>query len=188
MIPLVALLGLGTACAPTAPFVWASDVHAQPEETAASPGPIRAGDTLTVVVEGHDNMSGTPVVSTTGFIVVPTVGPILVLARTPEEVKVDLTKRLSASLENPQVSVVIAARRLQISVLGEVKAPGKYLADPSDGVANALALAGGLTEFADDDSIFLVRGSQTRVRFRMTDLTSGKTPVRLLDHDLIVVE
>jgi polysaccharide export outer membrane protein len=102
-----------------------------------------------------------------------------------------LERQLSVSLSAPQVSVVLMAKRkLEVSVLGEVTNPGKYPIDPRDGMAAALALAGGLSEFADEDSIYLVRESSPRIRFRMLDLVSGGAGARLplRDGDLVVVE
>ncbi len=159
---------------------------------ARDTSPLRVGDTLAIVVEGHETLSATPVVSSDGFIVLPSVGAVRVEGSVPSDVSRAIEQSLGKSLEAPRVSVVVVARKLAVSVVGEVAQPGKYVIDSRDGVVEALALAGGLTEFADDESIFLVRSSlPSRIRFRMDDLVSGGNSagaLRLRDRDVISVE
>jgi polysaccharide export outer membrane protein len=65
--------------------------------------------------------------------------------------------------------------------------------DGSGGVAQALAAAGGLTDYANRDRIFVVRssGNPSRVRFTFNDLASGEataTRFTLRKGDVVVVE
>lgn len=186
----LALLGAG--CGPKTPYVWSSQLPPSvflPEKTESQ---LRAGDTIGVVVEGHDTLNASPVVTNDGYVVLPLVGTLAVAGRTTDTVRAELTRALARSIENPRVSVVLVARRVQVSVLGEVQAPGKYEADIRDGIPAALALAGGLTEFAHEDAIYVVRRSYPkRIRFRLDDLTRGgdsATFFVLRDGDLILVD
>jgi polysaccharide export outer membrane protein len=192
---VVVLLWVGlvlSACASQPPFVWATSLPADPPLRSADTRDeaLRPGDTLAVVVAGHEQLTSNPVVSNDGFVVLPGIGTLPVMGERPSAVRAEVTSLVAKNIEAPQVSVVVISRRLEVSVLGEVTTPGKYVIETQDGVANALALAGGLTEFADDDGIYLVReGRSERIRFRMRDLVSGGgTRIRLHDHDLIVVE
>lgn len=135
-------------------------------------------------------MTGMHVVGLDGHVVLPLVGSLQVAGLEPNAIARELEKQLRVSIEQPRVSVVLMAkRRLEVSVLGEVNTPGKYPVDPRDGVAAAIAMAGGLSEFADEDSIYLVRERSPRIRFRMLDLVSGGLPsLPLRDGDLVVVE
>jgi polysaccharide export outer membrane protein len=66
------------------------------------------------------------------------------------------------------------------SGLGEVSKPGVQLLELGVGVAQALAIAGGLTPFAKKDRIVVVRGgAQTRIRFRYDALTRAMGPASL---------
>jgi polysaccharide export outer membrane protein len=81
----------------------------------------------------------------------------------------------------------------KISVVGEVARSGSIAIDPGGTMAQALALAGGLTDFADRDRIFVVRrGPQIqRIRFTWEDITRGErasSQFALRNGDLIVVE
>ena len=77
-------------------------------------------------------------------------------------------------------------------MLGEVRSPGKYQLKSGDGVATAIAISGGITEFGNDNSVYLVREDEPmRIRFRMKDLVRGGKSARafaLRDGDLLVVE
>jgi polysaccharide export outer membrane protein len=177
-------------CAAPQPFVWASSLP--PEKPLRLDGaPVAPGDTLAVAVRGHDTLGGTHVVGLDGNIVVPLAGAVNVAGSDPEAIARELEKRLGVVIETPQVAVVLMQRRLEVSVLGEVTRPGKYAVTNRDGVAAALALAGGLTEFADEESIYLVRPGAPRIRFRLRELVGGGDSVpsiALRDGDLLVVE
>lgn len=178
------------ACSSTPHYVWASSL---PQEPAASldTAPVAAGDTIAIAVWAHDSLGGSHVVGLEGYIVVPLVGAVHVAGRTPDEIVKRLEALLQVSIESPKVSVVVMEKRLEVSVLGEVTRPGKYAVSNRDGVASTLALAGGLTEFADTDSIYLIRQGSPRIRFRMRDLLAGGNgarPVALRDGDLVVIE
>jgi polysaccharide biosynthesis/export protein len=80
-----------------------------------------------------------------------------------------------------------------VYVLGAVKTAGKYPLPPGSGVAEALALAGGLTEFAHKDRIFVLRHTPKPVLIRFTfDAITGQTgpaaAFRLQPGDVVKVE
>ena len=181
-----------TACRSPSPFVWASALppSAQPAEPIREP--LRRGDTLAILVDAHEALNVTPVVTSDGFIVLPLVGALQVEGKTAQRVTSELTALLKRTIENPRVSVVVVARRIEVNVMGEVRQPGKYVLDSRDGVVSALALAEGLTEFASAKSIYVIRSSYPlRIRFRMKDLVRGgnsATSFRLRDGDIVVVE
>jgi polysaccharide export outer membrane protein len=82
---------------------------------------------------------------------------------------------------------------LTVAILGAVARPGTYTLDRSNGVADALASAGGLTEFAHKDRIFVLRRTPTpaRIRFTLAALTDSIGPAalfRLRSGDVVVAE
>ena len=95
-------------------------------------------------------------------------------------------------IAEPKVAIVVVSRSIDVTVLGEVSRQGKYKLKAGDGVPNALALAGGVTEFGNENAVYLVRSNEPlRIRFRMKDLLQGgnsATAFALRDGDLIVVE
>jgi polysaccharide export outer membrane protein len=91
---------------------------------------------------------------------------------------------VSIAVEQPQ--------QINVSVVGEVKNGGTFQLEPGATVLHALASAGGLSEFAGDDKIYLVRkGAQQRIRFKYVDLRGGEPKsmaYTLHSGDVIVVE
>jgi len=191
-LALLALALGASGCGPKTPYVWSNQLPSAALVPERAENQLRVGDTLGVVVEGHDSLNANPVVTSDGYVVLPLVGTLPVAGKDTNEIRTVLTQALSRSIENPRVSVVLVARRVQVSVLGEVESPGKYEADIRDGIPAALALAGGLTEFAHEDSIYVVRRSfPKRIRFRLDDLTRGGNSATLFvlrDGDLILVD
>lgn len=187
-----ALLLAQAGCGPKAPYVWSRELPPSALVPEKTDNQLRAGDTIGVVVDGHDTLNATPVVTNDGYVVLPLVETLHVSGKDTAEMQAELTRALSRNIENPRVSVVLVARRVLVSVLGEVESPGKYEADIRDGIPAALALAGGLTEFAHENSIYVVRRTfPKRIRFRLDDLTRGgqsATSFVLRDGDLILVD
>jgi len=93
----------------------------------------------------------------------------------------------------PVVTVSVEqSAQILIPVLGEVKNAGTFTVDPGSSVLVALADAGGLSDYASSDRIFVLRkGLDHRVRFRLSDLRAGdpkSLAFTLQAGDIVVVE
>jgi polysaccharide export outer membrane protein len=188
---LVALLVAPASCSSGAPYIWASEL---PQTELRAPPALRPGDKIQLAVFGQDTMSGEFEIRPSGEVVLPAGGGRFPAAgKTPEQLAFEVQTRLKGVLADPRVTIVIASRHpANVSVLGEVRAPGRFELVEGEGVLPALARAGGLTPFASPDRIFVVRtGNGQRIRFRYDDLTSarGTSPVfELRSGDVVVVE
>jgi len=186
-----ALLLIMTACGGPQ-YIWARDVPPERALPRTETEHIRVGDTLVVTVSGQPQLSGNFSVGIDGTITVPDVGAVRLVGSKPSEAARILTTSIGTIIQAPRVAVVVAQRRVQVAILGEVRVPGKYLLAAGDGVVEAIASAGGLGEFANGNAIYLVREDEpVRIRFRMKDLLEGGDSARsfvLRDGDLIVVE
>jgi polysaccharide export outer membrane protein len=179
------------ACGSTGPFVWVDAVPATQE--TSNDVVIRDGDTVNVRVFGQDNLSTKEKVRTDGKIVVPAVGEVMVRGKRPAAVAQELQVSLKNILQAPSVTISVEQNaQMNVSVVGEVKNAGIFQLEPGAGVLNALAAAGGLTDYADNEKIFVVRkGQPQRVRFRFNDLRSGEAHsigYTLRPGDVVVVE
>lgn len=178
------------SCAVERPYVWVRDV---PQEPVIKPT-IVPGDKIFLLVAGQPTLSGEYVVAKDGAIVQPVAGHLAVGGLSVEEAGRQIAMRLKGMLVEPRVTVSITApRRPEINVVGEVTKPGHFDVDQGAGVLEALALAGGLTEFADTDGIFVLRSNpvKMRVRFSYDDLAGGdarSVSFALHDGDVVVVE
>jgi polysaccharide biosynthesis/export protein len=185
-------LVLAASCAPPQPFVWASRLGKPEDQTAVYR--VGPGDEIYVLVADQQALSGTFTVGPDGGYIQPVVGSVAINGLTTKEAAQQLTARLAGILVRPQVTISVTKRRPnRVSVIGEVQKPGRFELPFDDGILAALATAGGLTEFADGDSIYVVRRDPhlLRIRFRMRDLAGPEAisaRFRLNDSDVVVVE
>jgi len=161
---------------------------------AFAAGPPNGSEPLPVVVEGSyllgpedivkisvwkdEHLTQEVVVRPDGMISFPLVGDVLAAGRTIEDVRLELVKRLNKFVPNPHVSV-LATKILsyKISVIGRVNKPGEFLVGHYTDVLQALSLAGGLTPFAAENDIRVIRrarGEQQVFQFRYGDIRKGK--------------
>jgi polysaccharide export outer membrane protein len=184
-------VALTTACAGTVgPYTWVEEL---PPAAANGDFVIRDTDTVYVRVYNQDAISTHERVRPDGKITVPMAGEIVVKGRRPSEIAKELEVKLKSVVVAPVVTVSIdQSAQLLIPVLGEVKNAGTFTIDPGSSVLVALADAGGLSDYASQDRIFVLRrGLDRRVRFRMADLRAGdKRAVGfgLQSGDIVVVE
>ena len=126
---------------------------------------IGVDDVLDINVWNVAEMQKTVPVRPDGKISLPLINDIVAAGLTPMELRDQLTKKISAYVQNPDVSVVVREiRSLKISVIGQVKTAGRYDIKGPATVLDALALAGGFTDFASRRKITIIRQSQ-RIRF-----------------------
>jgi len=183
-----------SACATIqAPFVWV-DEWREPGPVSKGEYVIGVGDLLNVLVWDQEKMSARVRVRSDGRVSLPFLDDVPVAGRTPVALARSLEDRLKQFIVTPQVTVVVdEAKPLSVSVLGQVDQPGLYNLDPGARVAQALAAAGGLKDFARKDRIFLLRSVDGTTRIRMTyDDVTAKTgrafSLRLRSGDVVVVE
>lgn len=97
---------------------------------------IRAGNFVTIPSQAVDEK---------GNITIPYAGAVLAKGRTPAELQADIVNRLKGQALEPQVVVAVAQQNTSlISVLGDVRAPGRFPASTSgERILDAIARAGG---------------------------------------------
>ena len=114
--------------------------------------------------------------------------------RNADEVSRDVENRLKKFMHTPTVTVVVdETANLRVPVIGEVTKPGTVQLERGASVMAAIAGAGGLTDFASRDRIFVVRRFPfvARIRFTYQALTQaeGKAATFMLQPgDSVVVE
>jgi polysaccharide biosynthesis/export protein len=191
---LFATLGavLALACADLGQYVW---VDSLPEEAATFNAQYRLapGDLIFVRVFNQDALSGRTRVRPDGQVTIPFVNDVPAAGRTTQELAKAMEVLLRDYIKSPVVTVFLEELApSQLSVLGEVAKPGVYPLERNQGVLRALAAAGGLTEFAHKDRIFVVRAGQPqRIRFTLESLStpgSRSSRFHLQSDDVVVVQ
>ncbi|MGC4093519.1 MAG: polysaccharide biosynthesis/export family protein [Polyangiaceae bacterium] len=125
-----------------------------------------------------------------GAVMLPLVGEVLVAGKAPAAIATELEERLKPYVQAPRVTITIESSPVRVTVFGGVRTPGTTSLERPATIVQALADRGGITEFASDDRLFVLRG-QARVRFTYEQLTRGDGAARsftLLPGDVVVVE
>ena len=129
---------------------------------------LSVGDRIKVNVLGQADLSVELRVSDTGEIIYPLLGAVEVVGLTREQTEALLYDRLKPDyLVEPVLSVTILSYR-QIFLQGEVKQTGPYPYTPGLSLRRAILDAGGFTDLANEDKIYVVnefdpQGEETRV-------------------------
>jgi polysaccharide export outer membrane protein len=188
----ILLMRVSTGCAGPGEYVWYNELppsQAQPGEYL-----IDTGDLLDVRVLAHEDMTVLKQkVRADGRISIPIVGDVEARGKRPGALRAEIEARLKDYFVSPSVTISVEEAPKTITCLGEVGKPGAYPLEPGAGLARALALAGGLTDFASRDRIFVIRQKPMPTRIRFTyawvlrdEGRAAAFPLR--PGDLIVVE
>ena len=186
----VALMG----CASQVPYVWV-DQYTPPAGTNEQSTEYRLapGDTIGVRVFNQDGMNTSARIRADGKVSLPLVNDVSAEGLTPTEFGKKVASLLREYINQPVVTVLVETMHAtEVSVVGEVGRPGVYPIERGQGVLRAIAAAGGVTQFAHKDRIYVLRQtSPLRIRLKMDELETPGTPAarfQLLPNDAIVVE
>ncbi|MGC9317999.1 MAG: SLBB domain-containing protein [Armatimonadota bacterium] len=123
--------------------------------------PLRAGDVLSITVQGEPELSGTAYVRPDGTITLPMLGSVPVAGSTPTQLADSLAEMLRRYVVNPQVTVLhIGGVARVVSIIGAVHSPGTYDVRQYPNLLPLLAAAGGPRPDADLERAVLVRGGE----------------------------
>ena len=118
---------------------------------------LQPGDEIAVRVHGHPDLSGEFALDGGGAASLPLLGRLTLAGTTIPQAEARIVAALRPDyLIAPTVSVRLLVTR-PIYVLGEVEAPGSYPFRTGLTVMEAVALAGGYSDRADDGSLSIVR-------------------------------
>lgn len=155
---------------------------------------IGPDDVLDISIWKEDTLQRKVVVRPDGKISFPLIGEIPAAARPAEEIQKEITQRLKKYIPEPVVTVVVEkVASYKIYVIGEVKNSGQYQVGHYLDVVQALALAGGLTAYAAENKIRILRrenGVETAIPFEYAKVKSGadlRQNIILRRGDVVVV-
>jgi polysaccharide biosynthesis/export protein len=154
---------------------------------------VGPGDKLRIEVYKDPQLSQSLQVRPDGKITLPLVADVQASGLTPIQLRDDLTSRLKEYITNPVVTVIVVeASAATAYVVGEVNHPGAVTLQGGQlTVLQAIALAGGLKDFANSKNIRILRkssivGVQT-INFNYKDAIRGSQAVYLRPGDTVVV-
>lgn len=151
-------------------------------------------DVLEILVWGEEDLQREVLVRPDGGLSFPLAGEIDAAGKTPSEIQREITARLKKFIPEPVVTVLVTeVASYKIYVLGQVNKAGEFQVGRYLDVAQALALAGGLTPFAAEDKIIILRRQGDKeivIPFRFDQLKRGRdleSNIILRSGDVLVV-
>ena len=144
---------------------------------------LERGDRLRIRIWPDSTLGGEYMVEEDGQLYLPALGTIQGAGVSLSTIRQSLRSQYGEVMRNPTVSVVPLFR---VSVLGAVQRPGLYEIDPTQGVVDAISMAGGFRPNARESRIRIVRAGEV---LRLDDATSPATDPRwaLRSGDRIIV-
>jgi polysaccharide export outer membrane protein len=171
--------------------------RAEPSAAAASTDyRLAPGDKLRIDVYKDDKLSQSLQIRPDGKITMPLIGDLPAAGHTPIELRDSINSALTEYIANAVVTVIVVETTPQlIYVTGEVNRPGAVpLVSGRMSVVQAIAMAGGFTDFAKRKDVLIMRktakGMETLHFNYKETLDSGnpREPPTVMPGDTIVVK
>ncbi len=129
-------------------------------------------DVVDIAVWRDPDLSRVIPVRPDGFISMPMIGEVKAAGLTPVDLAEQIKGKLQAFVQDPKVTVIVReVNSTRVYLTGEVAHPGSYPLRGTVSLIQAVALAGGFSDFANRDRIVVIRPGKD----------GGKYPVRYSD-------
>jgi polysaccharide export outer membrane protein len=195
----VALFLVAATSCSSGSFIWYHDLPKSewgPSMGGAPAGDyvIGIGDGLTIKVYEQENLATSGKVRSDGRIGLSLVGEIVAAGKRPSVLAKEIEVRLKEFIVSPRVMVnVDSSQPISVVMMGEVSKGGALTLDPPASLLQAMALAGGPSEFADKSRILVIRRFPEfrRIRFTYESLVEnqgGAAGFPLRTGDVVLVE
>lgn len=161
----------------------------------AAPGfTIIAGDVLQVTVWKEEGLDREILVLPDGSMTFPLIGSLHVQGLTPAETQEAIKGKLAKLIPDASVTVAVkAALGHAVSVIGQVAKPGEFIINHRTTALQALSQAGGLTPYASESSIIVLRHQNDKeisIDIPYSDIIAGDDldkNIELMPGDVVVV-
>lgn len=169
---------------------------AMAQQTTFSEYRIGPSDVLSINVWQQEDLSRVVAVRTDGYITYPLLGDVRVEGMTPNELRDHIAIELEQYVNIMVSEVTVSVDEINsytVSVLGEVKTPGRFSFQSQVTVLDVLAEAGGFTAFASSRDVTILRnenGVTKRIPFDYRRVMEGRsTPQQMTVYpgDIIMV-
>ncbi len=151
-------------------------------------------DVLHISVWKEEELNREVLVRPDGGISFPLAGNLEAAGKTTQDLMGELTRRIQRYIPDAVVTVTVTkVSGYSIFVIGKVSKPGQYTLGRYVDVLQALTLAGGVTPFASEDDITVLRrqnGKEIRFPFDYSDVKRGRRleqNILLQSGDVVVV-
>lgn len=191
---LVLPLGGLSAQEKTDPKSSSSQAPAQKAATEDPSYEIGAEDQLNISVWKEPEVSRTVPVRPDGKISLPLINDVQAVGLTPMQLAMSISEKLKKFISDPQVTVIVLSiNSRRYYIVGEMSRTGAFPLLPHTTVLQALASAGGFSQFANMKAIYVLRivdGKSIKFAFNYKDVIKGvhtEQNIELKPGDTIVV-
>ncbi len=178
-------------CASRGVYVDARSYAPTQAPPPSQPEIVRPGDQISILVFGQDGLSSRSIrVGPRGTVMLPLLGEVPVANKQPATLASELEGALAAYVTTPHVTVIIEMSPVVITLIGETNNNSRIEMQAPVRIVDALAQAGGVSEFGDKSGIYVLRGER-RIRFDYDDIIRGEKHAReflMMTGDVLVVE
>lgn len=164
------------------PLTYAASYHVGP------------GDVLEISVWRDETLSRELIVPPDGVLSFPLIGDVNVASMSVAEIREVIKKALAEYVPDASVTVMIKQiNSLNVYVIGQVKNPGVFAITMDTRVMHLLSMAKGLTPFAAERDIHILRDKNNiieKIPFDYKEVLKGqnlKQDIRLQRGDIVVV-
>ncbi len=124
---------------------------------------LNAGDVLDISVWNEDTLQKQVIILPDGTISFPLAGQLLAQGKSVTEVQTALKEKLKEYLSDPVVTVsVTSVGGNTVHIMGKVTTPGSFVMSQEIDAMQALSLAGGLSPYAEENNIIVLRRNGTK--------------------------
>lgn len=176
------------------PVEKAHDQDQPPETPNKTAYKVGSGDVLRLSVWKDEGLSREVVVLPDGKISLPLIGQIDADGKSVAGLEDEIRTLIKRYLPDPVLDVsIVRPGSMIIYVIGKVRAPGQIPVQANINVLQALAIAGGLADFADEDSIKIYREKNGQTDFfpfeydEVIDGNKMEQNIQLQRGDIVVV-
>lgn len=171
-----------------------TDVAADSKAATSSEYMLQPGDILSISVWKEKDLQQEITIRPDGGLNFPLTGDIVASGKTVEELRKEITAKLSKYVPDPVVTVIVKqSQGYQIFVIGKVNKPGAFQAARNIDVMQALSMAGGPTPYASPNKIKILRrvnGELKSLPFSYSEVEKGEDlgqNIMLQGGDIVVV-
>jgi polysaccharide export outer membrane protein len=203
----IVLILLISSCNTQKLFQFGGDQLTEPSSFKIYRHVLQPDDKISVSIWNHDDLSIGSVygvynsnevygkwvmIDPKGFAKLPVIGDIMLGDLTLDGAKDTLANIYGKFIKDPVIEIKVL--NLQVTILGEVRAPGNYVLEKTENnLIEVLGRAGGLDFYADKENVKIIRGnisSGNVTQFyvdltNMDEITSGK--LNLHPNDVIFI-
>src|SRR5580658_1760223 len=134
-------------------------------------------DVLSVFVWKQPDLSTTVVIRPDRKVSLPLLGEVEAAGKTATQLQTEIAAALRQFVNDPRVNVMVKEVNFPaVTVLGQVRKPDRYHIRQRVTALEAIAMAGGFTEFAKRDKVTIIRNSgaeKIRIQVDLKKVVSG---------------